>query len=214
MSSKSEAKSVRKSDLTRTRVMDSAAHVLRQRGYAGTRLSEIAELAELLPANIYYYFESKDALVEQVMEVGISRGFQAVKESVEALGPEARPLDRLKAAIAAHLKMNLEQDDYASATIRCLGHVPEPMRERQLANERAFGRYWRKLILDCQADGSCRADLHPSVVRMLLIGMLNWAVEWYKQGGLGPDEIAAITVDLFLNGFRVGGDDTPVSPRP
>lgn len=201
MGKKSRASPVRKSDLTRIRLMDSAARVLRARGYAGTRLTEIAELAELLPANIYYYFESKDALVEQVMEMGISRSFDAVRSSVEALGPDAGPAARLKAAIATHLLMNLAQDDYSSATIRCLGHVPDPMRERQLANERAFGRYWRNLILDCQTAGVARTDLHPSVVRMLLMGMLNWAVEWYKAGELTPEDIADQAIALFFQGF-------------
>lgn len=196
-------KPVRKSDLTRSRVMDGAARVLRQRGYAGTRLSEIAELAGLLPANIYYYFDSKDDLIEQVMEVGVNRGFEAVRQRVEALGPDAAPLARLRAAIAAHLEMNLAQDDYASATIRCLSQVPDDMRERQLENERSFGRYWRQIIIDCQADGSCRADLHPSAVRMLLIGMLNWAVEWYKPGELAPEDIAETAVSLILEGFSI-----------
>ncbi|MDF1732865.1 MAG: TetR/AcrR family transcriptional regulator [Minwuia sp.] len=196
-------KPVRKSDLTRTRVMDGAARVLRQRGYAGTRLSEIAELAGLLPANIYYYFDSKDDLIEQVMEVGVNRGFEAVRQRVDALGPDAVPLARLRAAIAAHLEMNLAQDDYASATIRCLSQVPDDMRERQLENERSFGRYWRQIIIDCQADGSCRTDLHPSAVRMLLIGMLNWAVEWYKPGELTPADVADTAVSLFLDGFSL-----------
>lgn len=193
----------RKSERTRTRVMDSAARVLRQRGYAGARLTEIAEGAGLLPANIYYYFESKDALIEEVMEVGVARGFEAVRARVEALGPDAPPADRLKAAIAAHLEMNLAQDDYASATIRCLGQVPDDMRERQLANERAFGRYWRDLILDCQRSGAGRGDLHPSAVRMLLLGMLNWAVEWYREGDLGPEEIAQTAIAVFMDGFAV-----------
>ncbi len=202
MSATGEDRSIRKSDLTRIRVMDSAAKVLRLRGFAGTRLSEIADEAGLKPANIYYYFESREALIEKVMEVGVQRGFEAVRDAVETLGTDASPLERLKSAIRAHLQSNLAQDDYASATIRCLGQVPDDMRERQLAHERKFGHYWRMLIADCQAAGSVRSELHASVTRMLLLGMLNWAVEWYEKGELSPEQVADHAVSLFMDGFR------------
>jgi TetR/AcrR family transcriptional regulator, cholesterol catabolism regulator len=46
------AKSVR----TRMRVLDSAAVILGRKGYAGTRLSDIAAEASIQPSAIYYYF--------------------------------------------------------------------------------------------------------------------------------------------------------------
>ena len=42
-STDAESKSAR----TRTRILDAAAHVLSSKGFAGTRLSDVAEYAEL-----------------------------------------------------------------------------------------------------------------------------------------------------------------------
>lgn len=195
----------KKSDITRRRMLDAAAKVLRNRGYAGTRLSEIAEVANTLAGSIYYYFPSKDALVEEVLQEGHFRNFRAVMSAVERLGPSVSPLDRLVAAIRAHVEMTLEQDDYASASIRIFGNVPEEIRARHLVVQRQYGAYWRELILAAQGAGLAREELDPSVTRMLLLGMLNWSVEWYRSGRLDAGEIAEQAAHLFMNGFRKDG---------
>ena len=61
-----------KSQRTRTRILDAAAHVLSVRGFAGTRLTDVAEYAQLQAPAIYYYFASREILIEEVMFCGIS----------------------------------------------------------------------------------------------------------------------------------------------
>jgi TetR/AcrR family transcriptional regulator, cholesterol catabolism regulator len=51
-----------KSARTRSRILDAAAHVLSVKGYAGTRLSDVADYAELQAPAIYYYFASREDL--------------------------------------------------------------------------------------------------------------------------------------------------------
>src|SRR2546423_622671 len=69
---RSEART-RKSEETRERLLDAAAKVFRDKGYAGARLSDIAELAEMHTPGVYYYFPSKEELVEEVLRVGVAR---------------------------------------------------------------------------------------------------------------------------------------------
>ncbi len=50
-----------KSARTRQRILDAAAHVLSVKGFAGgTRLSDVAEFAQLQAPAIYYYFSSRE----------------------------------------------------------------------------------------------------------------------------------------------------------
>src|SRR4051794_35543136 len=51
-----------KSRRTRERILDAAAHVLSRKGYAGTRLGNIAEQAQLQAPAIYYYWPSREEL--------------------------------------------------------------------------------------------------------------------------------------------------------
>ncbi|NML08625.1 TetR/AcrR family transcriptional regulator [Sphingobium sp. AR-3-1] len=188
-------------DNGRTRILDSAATVLRQKGLAGAKLSEIAKGAGMLAPSIYHHFPSKDHLVEEVMMEGIYHNSRHIVARVEVLGPDAAPLVRLRAAIVAHIDFLLSGDDYSSAVARVFNDLPDEMRRRVLAAYSSFDNYWRDLIVAAQADGSASATLDPTVVRKFLIAMLDSCSSWYRPGKLAPAQIAEQAADLLLHGF-------------
>ncbi|HTC82461.1 MAG TPA: helix-turn-helix domain-containing protein, partial [Acidimicrobiia bacterium] len=110
---RSEART-RKSEETRERLLDAAAKVFRDKGYAGARLADIAERAGMHTPGVYYYFPSKEDLVEEVLRTGVARAAAFVEERVAALPGGASALDRLRAAIEGHVLMVLEIGDYTS----------------------------------------------------------------------------------------------------
>ncbi|HEX4358081.1 MAG TPA: TetR/AcrR family transcriptional regulator [Pseudonocardia sp.] len=169
-----------KSARTRERILDAAAKVLNRNGYAGTRLSDIAELAQVQAPALYYYFASREELIEEVVMLGMARALEHVTEALAALPTEASWLDRICAAVGAHLEVVLRLSDYASAAIRNGPQLPSDMRERQLAEQRNYGEVWRRLIDEARAAGEIHPDLDPRAARMLIIGGLNWATEWWN----------------------------------
>jgi AcrR family transcriptional regulator len=197
---RSEART-RKSEETRARLLDAAAKVFRDKGYAGARLSDIAEAADMHTPGVYYYFPSKEALVEEVLRDGVARASAYVQERVAAV-PEGSPaLDRLRAAIEGHVLMILEIGDYTSANIRIFGQVPDDIRARHLADQRAYGNVWRALLEGARAAGEIRPDLDLSVIRMLILGALNWTAEWYRPGAQTAAEIAREATTMICEGI-------------
>ena len=168
-----------KSARTRSRILDAAARVLSMKGYAGTRLSDVAEQAELQAPAIYYYFPSREDLIEEVMYAGIADMRAHLQEVLDALPADASPMDKIVAAVEAHLRHELELSDYASASIRNAGQIPERLRTRRLKEEAAYGRIWRRLFDEARADGQLRSDLDARHAQLLVVGALNWSVEWF-----------------------------------
>jgi AcrR family transcriptional regulator len=197
---RSEART-RKSEETRERLLDAAARVFRDRGYAGARLADIAEAAGMHTPGVYYYFPSKEDLVEEVLRVGVARARAYVQDRVAALPEGASALDRLRAAIEAHALMVLEIGDYTSANIRIFGQVPDDVRARHLADQRAYGNVWRALLEDARAAGELRAGVDLSVIRMLLLGALNWTAEWYRPGRQTASEVAREAAAMICDGI-------------
>src|SRR6185369_6965991 len=164
---------VSKSARTRQRILDAAATAFRRDGFASVTLKDIAERAGLQTGSLYYHFDGKEDLVDAILSAGTEGALVATREAVEALGKRAEPLARLRAAIAAHLRVVLSEDSYASANLRILGQVPEAIREKHLRRQRAYGAFWDALLHDAAAAGAVRADLDLSVTRMLALGALN-----------------------------------------
>jgi AcrR family transcriptional regulator len=200
---RSEART-RKSEETRERLLDAAAKVFRDKGYAGARLSDIAELADMHTPGVYYYFPSKEDLVEEVLRVGVARARGYVQERVAAVPQGSAALDRLRAAIESHVLMVLEIGDYTSANIRIFGQVPDDVRARHLADQQAYGNVWRALLEDARAAGELRPDLDLSVIRMLILGALNWTAEWYRPGSSQTAaEVAREATAMICDGVGV-----------
>lgn len=189
---------------TRDRILDAAASVLSQRGYAGTRLSEIASIAGIQAPALYYYFDSRDALIEEVMRVGSARTRTFVADFVGELPPDATALARVKAAIEAHLRLILTMSDYATAATRNARQVPEKIRDVQLEEQRLYGSLWRDLLAAAVAEGSIRDDPNIGATRMFILGALNWTPEWWNSRLGTIDETIQTATRFILDGLLTG----------
>jgi AcrR family transcriptional regulator len=184
--------------VTRTRILDAAAHVFYNKGYALTRLSDIAKRARTQTGSIYYYFESREAIVAEVLRIANERTAQHVLGAIAELPPGA---DKIVAAVHGHFSIVLSGDPYTAAHMRIFDQIPVRLRDYflRVLDERAA--VWRKLFADAESAGEIRDGLDLSVVRLLVLGMINWSIEWYKPGGLSPDEIAETAAAILFDGI-------------
>jgi AcrR family transcriptional regulator len=190
-----------KSALTRRRILDAAAHVLSVKGYAGLRLTDVASEAEIQAPAIYYYFPGRDDLIEEVMWAGIAEVNEHLRGVLAAMPAKASALDRLLAAVEAHLRHTLEISNYTTAAIRNAGQVPDAIRKRQIIEEERYGEIWRKLINDLARSGVLRAELDLHIAQMLVLGALNWTAEWWHPGGGSVDAVGATAHKLVRQGL-------------
>lgn len=173
------AKDQSKSERTRSRILDATAHVLCTKGFAGTRLTDVAEYAQLQAPAIYYYFASREDLIEEAMFRGINDLRVHVQRTLAGLPPGTAPMDQILTAAETHLRHGLDLSDYARAAIRNSGQVPDRLRTRQKKELAAYNRIWQKLIAAAAADGQLRSDLDPKLAQRLILGALNWSAEWW-----------------------------------
>lgn len=181
----------KKSARTRVRILDAAAQVLSAKGYAGMRLSDVAEVAELQAPAIYYYFPSRDDLIEEVMWVGLADMRKFLTEALAAAPADASALDRILIGVEAHLRHELDISDYATAAIRNAGQLPDHIRDRHDAEEKKYGAAWRELFKRAAEAGELREDLDPYLAQMLVMGTINWAAEWWQPNRATIDRVVA-----------------------
>ena len=192
-----------KSERTRQRILDAAARVFREQGYANARLADIAELADMQTGSLYYHFDGREDLVAEILRLGVETSWSHVRDGRRRPARRTpRPLERLAAAVRAHTLSVLEISDYASAQARIVGQVPPEVLKGHQADQRKYGAYWNELIEAAADAGQLRPGTDLFVARMLLFGALNWTAEWYEpKRGKSASAIADQAVAMVLHGL-------------
>jgi TetR/AcrR family transcriptional repressor of nem operon len=79
-----------KTNEKRERLVESAANLMHRNGMQGPTLAEIAEEADVPLGNVYYYFKTRDDLVQAVIDSWAARFVDLVGELNEEPGPQQR----------------------------------------------------------------------------------------------------------------------------
>jgi hypothetical protein len=113
-----------------------------------------------------------------------------------------KPADRIAAAVEAHLRHELEISEYSTAIIRNANQLPENVSRRALAEVGAYNDIWRGLIAELAAAGQLRSDVDAAVARMLVLGALNWAAEWWSPERGPLEETISTAQSMVLHALR------------
>ncbi|MGH3557152.1 MAG: TetR/AcrR family transcriptional regulator [Mycobacterium sp.] len=90
----------RRAEQTRQRILDAAARVFAEHGYASGTTNRIAEAAELSIGSLYQYFPNKDAILGTLMQAHVEAGARKISECL-ADGVPARLSDALRVFVRA-----------------------------------------------------------------------------------------------------------------
>jgi AcrR family transcriptional regulator len=74
----------------RTRIVDTAARLVHEHGFGNTSLADIARESDVPLGNIYYYFKTKDAIGEALVEKRAGAHAEVFAAWEAALEPKAR----------------------------------------------------------------------------------------------------------------------------
>jgi TetR/AcrR family transcriptional regulator, cholesterol catabolism regulator len=184
----------------RRQILNAAAKLLRHRGYEATTTRAIATAVGIKGGSIYHHFPSKDAIVGEVVNEGVRVVYDAVEKALSALPAKATPRRRLEAAIKAHLLSSLEHSNYTSASIRAFAFLPDSVRRDCRIERRRYEVLWEKLVSELYKAGLIDPEISPESIRLLLLGALNWAGEWYRPDRMGIDDISRDFAASILRG--------------
>ncbi len=171
-------------------ILDAAAGFFSAKGFGYTSMRDIAGAAGMLPGSLYYHFASKEDLLVAVYAEGVRRIKQAV---APALASTADPWKRLENVCAAHLAALLEDCDYGQVVIRVRPDDAPEVAARLVAlrdeYEQTFAQAIAPLPLPPRTD--------RRVLKLMLLGALNWSQTWYRSGKDSPQLLARRFVRLL-----------------
>ena len=148
-------------------------------------------------ASLYHHIESKADLLWDVARDG-AHAFHAALDGVpETLGP----VERIRAALRAHLRVVAEQLDIATVFVREWRFLDGERRDEFIAERRRYEERIRALFRDAVEQSELRTDLDAGVAALVFLSAANWAYTWL-QPGRDTDELADRFFDLLVDGMR------------
>jgi AcrR family transcriptional regulator len=186
----------RRRDARRDAILRAAGGLFRARGVAGAGMRQIAEAADLSPANLYHYFRGKDEILFYCQDRALDRLLDEAGAARRAPGPPAR---RLEALLAAHVRTLLGDVGGATAHVHTDGLAPG-RRAALVAKRDRYERALRRLLDDGRAAGAFDVADEALVARAML-GALNWTVTWFRPDGAhDPGALARALAQYLVRG--------------
>jgi len=152
----------------RARLLDSAAALFAERGFAAVTTVELGEAVGMSGPALYKHFASKEAILAELL-VDASERLLAGCRAILA-GAPAEPAERLRELIAFHIGFAVAAPDIIRIQDRELAGLPDDINRSVRALQRAYVSEWDAVL------AAARPGLSPAERRTRLLGtfgMLN-----------------------------------------
>lgn len=179
-----------------------AADVFAEQGYNATTVRKIADAAGMLAGSLYYHFDSKESMLEEILSTFLAElwdGYDTVlqsrlgpRETLEALVTESfREIDRHRSAVAIYQKESK--------------HLVAQARFQYLTDsQQRFEKTWLTTLERGVEEGVFRDDLDIRLAYRFVRDTVWVAASWYRPGGgHSPEEIARQYLSMVLDGIAV-----------
>ena len=180
----------------RARMCRTAAQLFRDRGYDATSVSDVARALGMTKAGLYHHFESKEALLFEIMMYGLERVRDEVIVPVRTVRD---PEERLRQLIVRHARI-------ATRGQGAIAHLGDEIRALPSSGRRQIERRMRiyfdlirDTLVELKAARRLR-DVDPTVATFGLLGMILWLPRWFRQGGRLDQEAVANEIANFALG--------------
>jgi AcrR family transcriptional regulator len=190
---------------TSERMLDAAAALFSEKGYAATSTREIATLLRIQKASLYYHIASKEDLLYTICKSSLEQIRNDVEAAIQGLSD---PLERARTLIRAHLESMLRDQAKHSATVSEMRQLSSGRLAEIISLRDAYEDLVRSVLQDAQSAGALRQDIPVKYLCLYLLGLMNRVEVWYRPGGsLSPRQIADLFATIFLTGAAVTAAD-------
>jgi TetR/AcrR family transcriptional regulator, cholesterol catabolism regulator len=180
-------------------LLEVATQVFYEKGYDGASLQDIADRLGMLKGSLYYYIQSKEELLFDVISTVHREGLAVITARA---GIEGDPLRRLENVIVGHVEHTCRNLVPTAVFLHELSALPAQRRQEVLGSEHAYQAVFRELIEAAKRDGLVRADVDPRLATLSVLGSTNWVYRWFRpDGSYRPETIGAQLAEMAVRGI-------------
>lgn len=175
-----------------------ATQLFCERGFRATRLDDISGALGVTRAALYYYFDGKHDVLEEVC----ARAMASTEAALRRVQELDDPADRLK-SFAHQYALNMS-GDAARVFTRDNKELRPAFRRSLMARAHAINEGAEEIIRYGIDQGAFDPEHDVRLTTLGFLGMLNSLADWHRQGRDGSlADVADLLVDVFIGGLAV-----------
>ena len=187
-------------DVKRTQILKSAAKVFATEGFDRASMTQLARDCGISKANIYHYYDSKDAILYDILETYLA-GLRDRVCGIDLDGFE--PAQQLHSLVREILLAYQGSDHEHRVQINGVDRLPAAQQTMLRGYQRDMVMFMGNVLARIAPDtlGQNRGKLRA--VTMSVFGMLNWYYMWNKDADAqAREDYARLVTDMTLSGLK------------
>lgn len=185
----------------RDELLKVAANVFARKGFANATVRDIGEEAGILSGSLYHHFESKDAILEDVLTNLFDEMEQGYEEIVAAGRPADQTVIDLMMTGYGYLDTFNDAIHVLNNDFAYISQVPRF--EFVTKRTHRIEEMWVETLQRGIDEGVLRPNLDVQFAYRIMMGSLVAAVRWVDPGGpLSAAQVGRRAAELFIDGIR------------
>ena len=186
--------------MQRSDIIQAAAQIIREKGYHGTSMQDIADAVQLQKASIYYHVESKQDILFTILEQALD---MLIADMHAVVDSDLSPDEKLRLAMQVYIGRLTEDSDLSAVLLLEHRSLEDELRVKHIKRRDRYEGLWRQIVQEGVEKGVFRPVQVP-IVTFAILGVQNWLITWFKAGGKYSSlELADHFSDLFLRGLLI-----------
>lgn len=192
---KQTQKVIDKHALQRKTVLEAAAKLFSERGFAGTKMMHVAAALNISRPTLYYYFDNKEKILASLVDA-VSVYSENLARSVADVKTD--PVEALYEMVFNYAVFVLQNPVIFRVVERSEDDLAPEVKKLNKRAKRALLDRFRGTIQRGIEEGKFRvAD--PSVAALTIIGMCSWSAWWFREDGrLTDHQVASQMADMAV----------------
>ncbi|HBB57156.1 MAG TPA: TetR/AcrR family transcriptional regulator [Chitinophagaceae bacterium] len=193
------AKATRKKASKKGLILQKAAAMFRQRGFAATSMRDLAEVVGIEAASLYNHISSKNEILEAIC-FEMANHFNTHMDQIESIRQPA--LSALEAVLRFHIRQMIDNYEQVYVSDREWKHLQEPY----LSNFQTQRRNYRKRIAQLIETGIQKKEILPidsATAVLIMLHAISGIESWHRsKKRISARELEDNMLTILVGGLR------------
>ncbi len=163
----------------RKEIVAIAARLFKEKSFDRTTVRMLASATGLKSGSLFHHFKDKQEMLVAVIESGLKKSIETI-ESVAVESSKMTTIDeKLFAAIHGHLNtLHGHEKDAHIVSIADWRALSDESKEHLIGLRDQYEAHWQEIVAEAVDKKILVGD--PSLVRLFILGSLNWTIQWFQ----------------------------------